>query len=202
MSMNDTEREDTTIYKVVMNQEEQYSIWPDYKEVPRGWKHVGKTGTKAECLAHIKEVWTDMKPLSLRKRMEELAKNPPPPAPAQPDAPREASLVDRLSQGDHPVQVGLRPERSAKLFKEAIDRNYVHIKFTQTRGGTELGFPLDSHASVFSAADFESGTGIAHVEGNLTLDYVRVKCVADIDLSTLQGKGYLVKLDAKEESVA
>ena len=55
---------------------------------------------------------------------------------------------------------------------------------------------------VFSAADFENGTGVAHVEGNLSLDYVRVKCVANIDLSTLQGKGYLVKLEAKEESVA
>jgi hypothetical protein len=126
--------------------------------------------------------------------MEELAKNPPSPAPEQPDAPREASLVDRLCQGSHLVQVGLRPESSAKLFKEAIDRNYVHIKFIQTRGGTEVGFPLDLHASVFSAADFESGTGVAHVEGNLSLDSVRVKCVANIDLSTLQGKGCLVKL--------
>jgi uncharacterized protein YbdZ (MbtH family) len=197
MSMNDTEREDTTIYKVVMNQEEQYSIWPDYKEVPRGWKHAGKTGTKAECLSHIKEAWTDMRPLSLRKRMEELARNPPPPAPPQPEAPGEPSLVDRLCKGEQPVQVGLRPERSAKLFKEAIDRNYIHIKFTQTRGGTELGFSLDPHASVFTEADFEHGTGIVHVEGNLTFDYVKVKCVADIDLSTLQGKGYLVKLDAK-----
>jgi hypothetical protein len=141
-----------------------------------------------------------MKPLSLRKRMEELAKSPPP-APPQPDAPREASLVDLLSQGDHPVRVGLRPESSAKLFKEAIDRNYVHIKFLHTRGGTEIGFPLDQHASVFSAADFESGTGVAHLEGNLSLDYVRVKCVANIDLSTLQGKGHLVKLEAREESV-
>ena len=203
MSLNDTEREDTTVYKVVMNHEEQYSVWPDYKEVPLGWKHVGKTGPKAECLAYIKEVWTDMRPLSLRKKMEEFAKNPPPsPPPPDPNAPREKSLVDRLCVGDHLVEVGLRPERTARLFREAIDRNYVHIKFTQTKGGTELGFRLDRDASVFSAADFENGKGTAHVEGNLTLDYVRVKCVADIDLSTLQGKGQLVRLDFKEESVA
>lgn len=69
MSWND--EEDTTIYKVVMNHEEQYSIWPAYKDNPLGWKDVGKSGPKAECLEYIKEVWTDMRPLSLRKRMAE-----------------------------------------------------------------------------------------------------------------------------------
>lgn len=69
--MSREESEDTTLFKVVMNHEEQYSIWPADREVPGGWKSVGKEGTKAECLAHIKEVWTDMRPLSLRKKMEE-----------------------------------------------------------------------------------------------------------------------------------
>lgn len=63
------EKEDSTIYKVVMNHEEQYSIWPLHKDNPLGWKDTGKSGTKAECLAYVKEVWTDMRPLSLRKRM-------------------------------------------------------------------------------------------------------------------------------------
>jgi len=66
------EKEDTTIYKVVVNQEEQYSIWPADRENAPGWKDAGKSGTKAECLAYIKEVWTDMRPLSLRRRMEAL----------------------------------------------------------------------------------------------------------------------------------
>jgi MbtH protein len=65
--MNQDEREDTTIYKVVVNHEEQYSIWPSRKEIPAGWKDVGKEGLKADCLAYIKEVWTDMRPLSLRR---------------------------------------------------------------------------------------------------------------------------------------
>lgn len=199
MSWNDPDKVDSTIYKVVVNHEEQYSIWPDHKEVPRGWKPAGKTGPKAECLAYIKEVWTDMRPLSLRKKMEELAKNPPPPPPTpDPNAPREKSLVDKLSEGDHPIEVGLRPEKTLKQFKEAIDRNYLHIKFTQTKGGTELGFPLDRDASDLKTADFEAGKGTAHVQGNLTLDYVKVKCVAAIDLSTLQGTGRLVKLGAAE----
>lgn len=66
------EQEDTTIYKVVVNHEEQYSIWPAYRELPLGWRAVGKEGLKDECLAYIEEVWTDMRPLSLRKKMEEM----------------------------------------------------------------------------------------------------------------------------------
>ena len=71
--MNTDEKEDTTIYKAVVNHEEQYSIWPAHRENALGWNDAGKTGTKAECLAYIKEVWTDMRPLSLRKKMEENA---------------------------------------------------------------------------------------------------------------------------------
>jgi MbtH protein len=65
--MDDTE--DLTVYTVVMNDEEQYSIWPSHKTIPAGWRDVGKSGPKAECLSYIDEVWTDMRPLSLRKRM-------------------------------------------------------------------------------------------------------------------------------------
>ncbi len=68
------ESEDTTLYRVVVNHEEQYSIWPVDREIPLGWRDVGKSGLKAECLAYIKEVWTDMRPLSLRKHMEEQAR--------------------------------------------------------------------------------------------------------------------------------
>lgn len=68
------DHEDTTVYRVVINYEEQYSIWPVDREIPVGWRDVGKSGSKAECLAYIKEVWTDMRPLSLRKQMEALQK--------------------------------------------------------------------------------------------------------------------------------
>ena len=67
------EREDTTIYKVVVNHEEQYSIWPADRENALGWNDAGKSGPKDECLGYIKEVWTDMRPLSLRKQMEAAA---------------------------------------------------------------------------------------------------------------------------------
>ncbi len=71
--MNRENEEDKTIYKVVLNHEEQYSIWPADRENALGWTDAGKSGTKSECLDYIKEVWTDMRPLSLRKQMEESA---------------------------------------------------------------------------------------------------------------------------------
>ena len=197
MSWNNSDKDDTGSYKVVINHDEQYSILLDSNHIPVGWKPIGKTGTKAECLAYIKEVWTDMRALSLRKKMEELAKNPPPPAllPDQ-DGPRRNRLVDRLCKESHAVEVGVRPERTVKLFKEALDRDYVCIKFTQTKGGTQLGFRLDKGASDLSKANFESGKGPVHIEGNLTLDYVKVKCIADIELSTLEGVAHLLKMEA------
>src|SRR5262249_47771546 len=145
-----------------------------------------------------KEVWTDMRPLSLRKKMEELAKNPPPAPPPAPKQQKEMSLVDRLSEGNHPVEAGLRPEKNVKLFKEAIDRDYVHIKFTNTKGGTELGVRLDRQSCDFSQADFENGMGTVHLEGGLTLDYVKVKCIADIDLASLRGEGQLLRVNASQ----
>ena len=68
--MAEQEIEDSTIYTVVANHEEQYSIWPADKDIPEGWRQAGPTGPKPECLAYIKEVWTDMRPLSLRKQMD------------------------------------------------------------------------------------------------------------------------------------
>jgi MbtH protein len=65
-----TEEEDATTYTVVVNREEQYSIWPSHRELPAGWRSAGKEGRKAECLQYIEEVWTDMRPLSLRRKME------------------------------------------------------------------------------------------------------------------------------------
>jgi MbtH protein len=65
-----TNDEDTAIYAVVVNHEEQYSIWPADRELPLSWQAEGFRGDKAACLAHIEEIWTDMRPRSLRERME------------------------------------------------------------------------------------------------------------------------------------
>ncbi|MEL6137600.1 MAG: MbtH family NRPS accessory protein [Cyanobacteria bacterium J06626_23] len=60
-----------TIYRVVISDEGRYSIWPEYKEIPWGWRAEGKVGPKQDCLDYIAEVWTDMRPLSLQKAMAE-----------------------------------------------------------------------------------------------------------------------------------
>ncbi|MEU2404530.1 MULTISPECIES: MbtH family NRPS accessory protein [unclassified Streptomyces] len=67
------ERDDNQTYHVVINDEEQYSIWWADRDIPAGWRAEGTTGSRAACLEHIDEVWTDMRPLSLRRRMEEQA---------------------------------------------------------------------------------------------------------------------------------
>ena len=192
--MPQEDQEDTTIYEVVVNHEEQYSIWTAERQPPSGWKTVGKQGLKADCLAYIEEVWTDMRPLSLRKQMAEMERRraageipdpPPREPPPEPNGPTPDALVDRLAEGQHPVEVGLRPEKTVAIFKECVDRGYVHIKFTGTKGGTELGVRLDEQASDFSQADFSQQTGRARIVGGLTLNYVKVRCVADIELSSI-----------------
>jgi len=70
--MNKDDKGDTK-YKVVVNHEEQYSIWVADRPNPSGWRHTAGSGSKSECLAYIKEVWTDMRPLSLRNKMEKPA---------------------------------------------------------------------------------------------------------------------------------
>lgn len=62
--------DDTIRYRAVVNDEEQYSIWPADRELPAGWRDTGQAGSKTECLTYIDKVWTDMRPLSLRLRMQ------------------------------------------------------------------------------------------------------------------------------------
>lgn len=180
------------VYRVVVNHEEQYSIWPVDQELPLGWLEAGKTGTKEECLSYINEVWTDMRPLSLRKWMEQQ----PPPAEMSDAREHEQvpDLITRLSHDEHPVEANLRPERTASALKERIAQGYFPLKFTDTSGGTELGVRLDPDRVDLSQADFDNQSGMVHLEGGLTLNYVKVRCVADLNLATLTGKGHLVPI--------
>jgi uncharacterized protein YbdZ (MbtH family) len=188
------EQEDTRTYAVVVNHEEQYSIWLADRELPDGWTAVGRTGAKAECLAYIEEVWTDMRPLSLRKRMEEWAKNPPPePAeePAPPPHPLgKNDLVERL-EAPQPIEAAIRPEPSAKGLEEQIGRGFVFVRFVAT--GTEIGVRVDPSATLASSpgADFGAAKGKVRIRGALVLNYNEVNVVAEIDLSTLAGTGHL-----------
>ena len=102
-----------------------------------------------------------------------------------------SELVNKLSAGKHPVEAVLRPNRTPAAFKECIQRGYVHIKFTDTTGETELGVTLGTDGVDLQLADFETGQGQVTVRGSLTLDYVPVQCVAQIELSDLKGYGWL-----------
>jgi hypothetical protein len=103
-----------------------------------------------------------------------------------------SELPMKLSQGDHPVVYRPARDDARSEFRAAVDRRYVHVLFPETSGGTELGFPVDEERSDLSGADWENGEGSVHLEGELTLDGVRVRCVADLDVSTAEGKGHLV----------
>lgn len=104
-------------------------------------------------------------------------------------------LVERLSAEGQNVVVG-GPSPSAGEFQQRItERGYVFIKFPDSRGGTDLGVRVDEDATDVSKADFANATGSVHIEGTLTLNYVKVRCVADIELSSLSGQGHLVALD-------
>ena len=109
-----------------------------------------------------------------------------------------SELVQKLSAGEHDVVVGLRPSPSAQAFKECLDRGYVLVKFTGTRGGTELGIRVDAQATDTRAADFDGGQGTVKLVGTLSLDYVDVRCVAEIDVQSLGGRGHLEPAAARE----
>lgn len=103
-------------------------------------------------------------------------------------------LVQRLSEGEHPVTVGGPRPSKEELQKRIEEIGYVFIKFTGTRGGTDLGVRVDKRTTDLSRADFKQYTGVVHIEGTLTLNQVDVRCIADIDLETLNGTGHLVIL--------
>ncbi len=102
-------------------------------------------------------------------------------------------LVERLTK-EHEVEC-VRPEKNAEALKESIDRDYVHVMFKAT--GTELGVQLYRDECKLDA-DYENAKGNVHIVGGLTLNYDKVKCIADIDLSSCEGKGFLVPVDDEE----
>lgn len=104
-------------------------------------------------------------------------------------------LVKRLTK-KQPVQAN-RPDKSVAGLRERIDLNYVHVLFTKT--GTELGMYLDRDKCEWKPEDLEKGTGKIHLEGALTLNYDKVRCVTDIDLSTMAGTGCLSLIESDQE---
>jgi len=199
-----TDDDDKITYKVVMNGEEQYSIWPRERDNAPGWHDEGTVGLKKECLERIGKVWTDMRPLSLRKHMEEharkMAEHAKQPAagseaavaePAQPQSgqKRLPAIVEKLSRGDHPVT--LARYKDTADFQQAIVRGTVLVKFTGTQGGTEIGISLDEASKAVDLAAEK-----IDLRGSLTLDYQPVVCSVSVDVASRTGVGHLEPIAA------
>ncbi len=111
-----------------------------------------------------------------------------------------SELPHKLSKGDHKVIFPSRLDDPHQELQDCIGRDYVHIKFTETRGGTELGFRLDPDHSDLEGADWDNKSGKIKMAGNLTLDYVKVRCVAELDVDSLAGLGHLDILEDEDSS--
>ena len=107
-------------------------------------------------------------------------------------------LVEFLSKGDHPVEVSSR-DKTREGVKKAVELGQVLVKFTDTRGGTEIGIPIDPNRSDLRGLESNNGPGEIRLVGDLTLDYVPVTCVARVDLATMKGEGHL---EVREEQGA
>lgn len=103
-------------------------------------------------------------------------------------------LVQRLSS-KQPVECS-RPEKTAKALKECIDREYVHIKFSEI--GTEVAMQLYLDNCDLNQANFSEGSGIIRLVGCLKLNYNKVKCIIEIDLSNCEGEGLLEPVSDQE----
>jgi len=182
--------DDLKPYRVVVNSEEQYSIWPLDRELPQGWSEVGPTGSVSNCLTYIAEVWTDMRPLSLRRHMEAATTDARIGPDEPPDRPARPHLLDRLAT-EQAAEFTTSIADGARALKESIDRGFVLIRFPQTAGGTELGIALDLAASKLEGADFATANGTVHLVGDLILDWREARCMVALDLSTMQGLGRL-----------
>lgn len=102
-------------------------------------------------------------------------------------------LVKKLSE-EQEIEASLRPANTVEELRAAIDRGYVHVKFPNTRGGTELGIRFDPGASDLSRADFDAGSGQVKLVGELILDYERVRFHGELSLDDLKGTGRLEPL--------
>ncbi len=101
-----------------------------------------------------------------------------------------SELVETLSKELHEVEFEARTDNLHEV-ENRIRNGFIFIKFINTRGGTELGINVDPAEVNFNELDFKTGVGNLHIEGTCTLDYEKVRCIADIDLSTRTGKGFL-----------
>ncbi len=193
--MSEQEATSTEQFQVVVNHEEQYSYWAVDRDLPAGWRAEGTVGSKQACLDHIERVWTDMRPKSLREALE--AGTAGEALESVPDADNEPddALVRRLADGPHPVVVTGVGDPDAddaiRRFRERLDRGQLQVRFTDTRGGTELGLRFEPASVDRAGCDFDTRSGQLTVAGELNLDGVDVRCEVQLSLADLAGSGRL-----------
>ncbi|HEV2992742.1 MAG TPA: MbtH family protein [Candidatus Angelobacter sp.] len=188
--------ENSTTYKVVANDDEQYSIWPTHCSTPSGWRDVGAVGSKEFCLAYVKKIWTDMLFYHLKNRINEMACGLTELAilAELSSDPRDAdgqALLQRFANPDQLVEVVVGTDSTVSALMTCIGNGYIPMKFTDADGEVELGVILDRDAVAIHAVDFENHKGIIHLEGDLIISCQKIRCIADINLETFSGRGCL-----------
>lgn len=180
--------EPSDIHYVVVNDELQYSIWPT-PTPPAGWTIVGPAGTRDACLDRIEQLWTDMRPLSLREFMAAQADGG---SIAQTEAPLEdgPDLVSRLGV-EQELELELFGAPSLELLRERIEHGVVHIRFPGTRGATLLAVELDADSKRRAATG--ALAGVLELVATLQLDFVDLQLKAQVEIETLRGRGQLVR---------
>jgi len=183
-------------YTVVVNQEEQYSIWPSIKSVPKGWVLGGFSGSKKECLTYIKEVWKDMRPLSLRedlvKRQEEIDSL----VKAAKDLPAESledsALVQFLIDGEKKIK--LHPNEYKNNSIEQIFRSGLfHLEISLGDYRTYLRIRCNPHDDLQPSNQSQ----FIHFSGFLEVDFTPLECQGSIDANT--GDGFCSFIKSKEK---
>jgi hypothetical protein len=109
-------------------------------------------------------------------------------------------LVKQLTK-KQPINFESRTDTLDELKQRLTEMKFVFITFIETKGGTELGINVDSDLTKIENADFDKGAGIISVVGTCTLNYQKVRCIAEVDLSTKKGTGYLEPLDSDNNSI-
>lgn len=191
-----THHEQAPSYYVVVNHEEQYSIWAD-AEPPAGWRVVTGPRTRDECLTHIEATWTDMRPLSARRP-------PPSTAPGEPEE-LGPSLVEVLTAREHAMALELLDpdltEPTARL-RERLRHGSIHVSLPDSSPGTLLAVELGEHACRELVSGLDDGRTTLELEGRIVLDGVPLTTRARIDVSTLRGHARFepVRVDIVEGS--
>lgn len=180
--------EPTDIHYVVVNHEQQYSIWPT-PTPPAGWTVVGPPASREQCLDRIEQLWTDMRPLSLR---EFMAANPDADSTAEIEQPFDEGpdLVTRLGS-EQELELELFGAPSLDLLRERIEQGVVHVRFPGTRGGTLLAVQLDADSKARAAT--LASVAALELSGTLQLDFVDLRLQARVETETLRGRGQLIR---------